>query len=92
MKIKTLKHWDKKWRIVSFDIPEKQKNAREALRKKLRDLDFYPLQKSMFVLPYPCQDEIDFIAEIFQIRKNITYFETTLISNEGKIRAYFNLL
>ena len=28
------KKWDGKWRIVGFDIPEKKKAAREALRKK----------------------------------------------------------
>ena len=31
-----------------FDIPEKKKAAREALRKKLKDLKFVELQKSTF--------------------------------------------
>ncbi|MBM2817936.1 MAG: PaaX family transcriptional regulator, phenylacetic acid degradation operon negative regulatory [Parcubacteria group bacterium] len=34
MEIKKLSRWDGKWRIISFDIPEKQKIAREALRIK----------------------------------------------------------
>jgi len=89
MKIKRPEKWDKKWRIVSFDIPEKRKRARETLREKLKDFDFYPLQKSLFVYPFPCKDEIDFIAEIFQIQNNITYFETLEISNEYKIRKHF---
>ena len=38
--------WDHKWRVVLFDIPEKYKRARDALRKKLQLLGFYPLQKS----------------------------------------------
>lgn len=84
--------WDKKWRVVSFDIPEKRKKAREALREKLKDFDFYPLQESLFVSPFPCRDEMDFIAKIFQIENNITYFETQEISNEYKIKKYFNLL
>lgn len=91
MKIKRPEKWDKKWRVVSFDIPEKRKKSREALREKLKDFDFYPLQKSLFVLPFPCRDEIDFIAEIFQIQNNITYFETSKISNEYKLRKYFDL-
>jgi len=91
MKIKKPEKWDKKWRIVSFDIPEKRKKAREALREKLKDFDFYPLQKSLFVYPFPCKDEIDFIAEIFQIQNNITYFEALEINNEHKIRKYFDL-
>lgn len=92
MEIKKPEKWDKKWRVISFDIPEKRKKAREALREKLKDLDFYPLQKSLFVFPYPCQDEIDFIAEIFQIQNHITYFETPEISNDYKIKKYFDLL
>lgn len=91
IKIERPEKWDKKWRIVSFDIPEKRKRAREALREKLKDLDFCPIQKSLFVLPFPCRDEIDFIAEVFQIQKHITYFEAPEISNDYKIRRYFDL-
>lgn len=92
MRIKRPEKWDKKWRIISFDIPEKNKKAREALREKLKDLDFYPLQKSLFVFPFPCRDEIDFVAEVFQIQKHITYFETPGINNDYKIKKYFSLL
>ena len=92
MEIKKPKIWDGKWRIISFDIPEKQKTAREALRMKLKDFDFYHLQKSLFACPFPCRDEIDFVSEIFKIRKHITYFETSTITNELAMKKYFNLL
>ena len=91
MKIERPEKWDKKWRVISFDIPEKRKKAREALREKLNDLNFYPLQKSLFVFPFPCRDEIYFIAEVFQIQNNITYLETPEISNEYKMRKYFEV-
>lgn len=92
MRIERPEKWDKKWRVISFDIPEKRKKAREALREKLKDLDFYPLQKSLFIFPFPCRDEIDFIAEVFQIQKNITYFETLEINNDYKIKKHFKFL
>ena len=92
MEIKKPAKWDGKWRIISFDIPEKQKTAREALRMKLKDFDFYHLQKSLFACPFPCQDEIYFVSEIFKIRKYITYFETSNITNELTMKKYFNLL
>lgn len=91
MEIKKPKIWDGKWRIISFDIPEKQKTAREALRMKLRDFDFYHLQKSLFACPFPCRDEIDFVSEIFKIGKHITYFETSTITNELTLKKYFGL-
>jgi hypothetical protein len=48
--IKKPRKWDGYWRLVLFDIPEKQKIGREALRGKLNQLGFYQLQKSCFIL------------------------------------------
>lgn len=91
LKIKIPKKWDGKWRIVSFDIPEKQKKAREALRRKLKELDFFPLQKSLFIFPYPCKNEIDFITGIFQIENYVIFLETKDINSEYKPKRYFGL-
>jgi len=68
MKINKPERWDNLWRIVSFDIPEYYKKGRDALSLKLKQLGFYPMQKSVFVLPYDCKKEIDFITEIFGLR------------------------
>ena len=43
------KSWDGKWRIVIFDIPEKQRKVRNSLRNKLREWQFEQLQKSVWV-------------------------------------------
>ena len=91
MKLKKPKRWDKKWRIVMFDIPEKKRRARETLNYKLRDMGFKPLQKSIFVSPYPCKNEIDFIVNYYFIQKYIVYLETKSISNEEFLRKKFNL-
>lgn len=68
IKINKPERWDNLWRIVSFDIPEYYKKGRDALSSKLKQLGFYPMQKSVFVLPYDCKKEIDFITEIFGLR------------------------
>ena len=91
MKLKKPKRWDKKWRIVMFDIPEKRKRARDTLNFKLKDLGFQPLQKSTFISPYPCKDEIDFIVNYYLIQKYVVYLETKTISNEEFLRKKFNL-
>lgn len=44
--------WDKRWRIVIFDIAEIDRNAREALRDKLRQLGFGMLQESAWITPH----------------------------------------
>lgn len=65
--IPPMKKWDGVWRMVIFDIPEHLKKGREALREKLRKLQFYPLQKSVWIHPHECRNEIDFILEFFNI-------------------------
>lgn len=91
MEIKKPKLWDGKWRIVVFDVPEKIRAARDALRMKLRELGFYELQKSVFVYPFECRDEIDFIAEVFDIRSRIRYGRLEHITNEAELIKYFDL-
>ena len=56
--------WDKKWRIVIFDIEETSKQIRERLRRKLKELGFGMLQESVFISPYDiAKDFAEFIEE-----------------------------
>lgn len=57
--------WDKKWRIVIFDIPEKHRKLRNVLRGKLREWQFQPLQKSVWISKKDCTKELkNFLEEI----------------------------
>jgi len=87
------KKWDKKWRLVIFDIPEKKKKERLAISKKLKDIGFYPMQKSVFIYPYDCRDEIDFICEFLSISRYVNYCVVEFLDkNEGDLRSFFNVL
>lgn len=90
MKIKK-ENWDGKWRIVIFDIPEKMKSARDALREKLKELGFYELQKSVFVFPFECKNEIDFVIEFFNLRKFVRFGLLESIDNELHLKEIFKL-
>jgi|SRR3989344_2852454 len=92
LSVKKPSQWDGKWRIVFFDIPEKKRKARNALREKLRDLGFYEMQKSVFVLPYECQDEINFVVSIFNIKPHVQYAEMINSTNELELRQFFNFI
>lgn len=83
--------WDKKWRLLMFDIPENKKMTREALRGKLKNLGFYQFQKSVWIYPYSCENEIDFIAEYFSIGQYITLL-TVQIADDKPLRSIFELL
>lgn len=91
LEIKKPKSWDGIWRIVTFDIPEIKKAARNALRDKLRELGFRQLHKSVFVFPYPCLSEIQFIEEIFQIGPYINFIEARKIEDDKWLRTKFDL-
>lgn len=83
--------WDKKWRLIIFDIPVNQKQARDAFGRKLRSMNFYPLQKSVYVAPYPCEDEIEFLAMIFDVRRHILILHVSDFEGEEKLKNHFGL-
>lgn len=83
--------WDGKWRVVIFDIPVKFNKAREALRKKLKNLNFYQLQKSVWFYPYPCEDEILFLSNIFRIESFVEIFTADNLLHENKLKRFFKL-
>lgn len=85
------RNWDGKWRFVVFDVPEKFRTGRDALRGKIKRLGFYELQKSVFIFPYRCQDEIEFIIEFFGIRKYVRYGVMDSIDNALHLKKVFGL-
>lgn len=87
------KKWDKKWRLVIFDIFKKQNKERRAFSQKLKDIGFYPLQESVFIYPYDCRDEIDFICEFLSINRYVNYcLVESLDKREGDLRKIFDLI
>ncbi len=53
-----------KWYLISFDIPVKLNSKRAALRRLLRDFNFYPFQKSVWIGPEQLGVEVwEFIVD-----------------------------
>jgi len=94
MQIRRSKLWDGKWRVVIFDIPERFRNGRIALSRKLKDLGFYSLQKSVFVFPYECENEIDFIREFFDVKKFVILLYSLTLGDyyDLILKRHFDLL
>lgn len=91
MKINTPEIWDGFWHIVIFDIPEKYKAARFSLRDKLLALGFFQCQKSVYIHPFPCEDEVDFISQFFDVGRFVRYGILKHITNEAELLLRFNL-
>lgn len=83
--------WDELWRLVMFDIPEKRRKARNALRFALQKMGLVQVQKSVFVYPYPCKKEIDFVAGFFKIRKGVTYATANTIEGSTVLKKKFKV-
>ena len=91
LEIKKKKIWDRNFRMVIFDIPETKRNARDSLRDKMKELDLVKFNDSVWVYPYPCQKEIDFIANYWKIGKYVHFALARDITNREYLEKYFNL-
>lgn len=92
LEIKRTKKWDKKWRMVMFDIAQIKRQEREALRGKLKQLGFYLFQKSIWVIPYNCDKEIGMLKKFFGLKDSeIRLITIDNIGEDKELRKFFKL-
>ncbi len=91
MKLKKPHFWDRKWRLIIFDIPNDKRAASGAFSSKLKDLGFYKLQKSVYIHPFSCEKEIEFITSIFNIREHILILNVSNFEGDEKFKYHFGL-
>ncbi|SRR3989339_30761 len=92
LKVKKPKKWDGLWRVLLFDIAEKRKIHREAFRGKLIVLGFKLFQKSAWIIPYECADEIKLLKSFFGLSdKNIKLLVVKNIEGEKELKERFEL-
>ncbi len=91
MKIDKPRKWDGKWRMVIFDIPEENRQARDGFRGYLKRLSFFELQRSVWVHPYDCVEQIQCLIEHFSVAGQVYLIEAAVVSNDERIRKKFDL-
>lgn len=92
LEIKKAKKWDKKWRILIFDIEEKHLMKREALRGKIKELGLYQLQKSVWVCPYNFYNEINMLRNFFGLKnEEMKMIVACNIENDEIIKDFFRI-
>lgn len=89
LKISKPEKWDKKWRLVIFDIPADDRAESEQFRRKLLSLGFIKIQGSVYTHPFECTTEIDFITSRLNISHRVIIFIASAIRNEEKIIEKF---
>lgn len=90
--VKSVPKWDKKWRIVIFDIPESRKLSRDHLRFFLKELGFKMLQNSNWICPYGDFEEIQNFVKEQNVEKYVILIVSDKISNELLFKKEFDLL
>ena len=83
--------WDGKWRVVIWDVPEKRRELRDRLRATLTRIGFVHIQHSVWVCPWPCRDEIEWLREHYRLDNRVLFFETSKIDGDDALRARFEL-
>ncbi|MBP7770746.1 MAG: hypothetical protein KA066_02435 [Candidatus Pacebacteria bacterium] len=83
--------WDKKWRVICFDIPEKRKHVRHLLQRKLVEIGCYRLQDSVFVTPHKSGEILKLAHDAFFLHKYVRGMVVTQIDDEQALLARFKL-
>lgn len=83
--------WDGKWRIIIYDVSDKRKRSRDILRSTLQRMGFLKLQKSVYLFPFPCGEEIEFLRAYYGLDQEVTMLVTSKIENDDAYRKYFGI-
>ena len=83
--------WDKQYRMVIFDIPERRRDARARLRRLMSECGFLCIQKSVWLSPYDCEELIALIKAELRIGKDVLYVIVDSIENDAWIKKHFGL-
>ena len=89
--IKQKRRWDKRYRMVIFDIPQSRRGTRDRLRELMRAAGFYRLQQSVWVHPYDCEELITLVKAELRLGGNVLYAIVEEIENDTRIKDHFGL-
>ena len=82
---------DGKWRVIVYDIANLKKFQREIFRETLKRLKFLRLQKSVYLTPFVCDDEIEYLRQLFNIGSEVLVFKVAEIENTQDYKRYFGI-
>lgn len=89
--LKLRQKWDGYWRIIIYDIPKHQKKQSDYFRQLLKRLKCYQLQKSVYLTPYVCEDEIEYLKQLLGISTSVKLLKVASLENESAYREYFGI-
>lgn len=85
------KVWDGKWRLVIFDIPHTRKSRADVFREQLKSLGLANLQKSIWIHPYECRDQVYYLAGNLFIKPYVRYIVAEEVTGGKDLKTIFGL-
>lgn len=82
---------DGKWRLIIYDVANLKRSQSEFFRETLKKLNFLRLQKSVYVTPFICDDEIEYLRQLFDIGSEVLILKVAGIENEQVYKRYFGI-
>lgn len=83
--------WDGKWHIITYDIATAKRWQRELFRRMLKRMNFYQLQKSVYLTPFKCAEEIEYLRQICEVGTEVVILTVSGFENEQVYKEYFGL-
>ncbi|MEK7509408.1 MAG: CRISPR-associated endonuclease Cas2 [Patescibacteria group bacterium] len=91
LKARSQRRWDKRYRVVIFDIPEKKRKIRDQLRSRMHEAGFLQLQQSVWIHPHDCEDLVALVKADLHIGKAVLYLIVEKIEHDAWVRQHFGL-
>jgi DNA-binding transcriptional regulator PaaX len=91
LKFKRPEKWDGKWRMVTFDIPETRRYARDTFRQALKQIGFKKLSNSLWIYPYECRGEMEVVIDSLLIKPFVRYFLVESFEGQEEFRKSFGI-
>lgn len=85
------KKWDRRWRVVIFDIPERRRGVRVRLRRFMEEYGFIRLQNSVWIYPYDCEDLIALAKANLRVGADVLYMIVERLERDRHLREHFAL-
>jgi len=84
--------WDRKWRLVSFDVPGCYSKKRDHIRSLLNEFNFYRLQKSVWICPSVISKKFWNILVKSDLDKYCKTMIVDIIEGDEDVKRYFKIV
>src|SRR3989344_6132325 len=83
--------WDGRWRLIIYDVGKDKKRQVDTFRRTLNNLKVLRLQRSVYLTPFKCEDEIEYLKQVFDLDEEVQVLLIRSLDNESTYKKYFGL-